>query len=110
MHIPMKNTDYILKSSAYAFGVLVYTSAVAWMLFNGEDFFGKASTFLMPLFLLLLLIMSASITGLLVFGKPILLYLDNRKKEAFAFLSATLAWLAFFALAVVVVLLLSKSE
>jgi hypothetical protein len=102
----MKKSEYILKSLANAAGVLVYTSAVAWIFFNGQAIFGKASSFLMPLFLLLLFVVSASITGLLVLGKPIHLYSNGLKKEALALLFATLAWLVLFLVAVVIVLLL----
>ena len=105
-HISMKKSEYFLKSLVNAAGVLVYVSAIAWMLFNGEMIFGKASNFLMPLLLLLLFIVSASITGLLVLGKPIHLYLSGLKKEAFILLFATLGWLVVFLIAVVVVLLL----
>lgn len=101
----MKKSDYFLKSLASAAGVFIYVSAVAWFLFNGQTIFGKASNFFMPLFLLLLLIISATITGLLVLGKPIHLYLNNLKKEAFILLSATLAWLILFAIAVAIALL-----
>ena len=101
----MKKSEYFLKSLVNAAGVFVYVSAIAWMLFSGEMIFGKASSFLMPLLLLLLFIVSASITGLLVLGKPIHLYLSGLKKEAFVLLFATLAWLVIFFIAVVVVLL-----
>ena len=87
-------------------GVLIYTSAVAWMFFNGQIIFSKASSFLMPLFLLLLFVISASVTGLLVLGKPIHLYLSDLKKEAFTLLFATLAWLILFLVVIVVVLFL----
>jgi len=102
----MKKSEYILKSLINALGVLVYTSAVAWILFNGQNIFGKASSFLMPLFLLLLLIISASITGLLVLGKPVHLYLSGLKKEAFILLFATLFWLIFFGITIAIALLL----
>ena len=102
----MKKSDYALKSFINAAGVLVYVSAVAWVGFNSQRIFGgKPDTFLAPLFVLLLLVISASITGLLVLGRPIHLYLSGLRKEAVVFLFATLAWLVFF-LAVVVTILL----
>jgi len=102
----MKKSSYYLKSLLNATGVLLYVAAVAWLLSNGENVFGKTSSFILPLFLLLLLVISASVTGLLVLGKPIHLYLSGLKKDAFALLFATLAWLIFFAVVVVIVLLL----
>lgn len=103
----MKKSDYFLKSLVNAAGVFIYTSVVAWLGFNNQMIFGKPTNFLTPLFVLLLFIISASITGLLVLGKPIHLYLNGLKKEAFTLLFATLAWLVFF-LIVVVIVLLSK--
>ncbi len=102
----MKKSDYFLKSLVNAAGVFVYVSAVAWILFDGQVIFGKASSFLMPLLLLLLFVVSASVTGLLVLGKPIHLYLSGLKKEAFTLLFATLGWLVVFFIAIVIVLLL----
>jgi hypothetical protein len=102
----MKKSDYLLKSFISAGGVLIYVSAVAWLGFNGQTIFGKQTDFLMPVFVLLLFVISASITGLLVLGKPIHLYLSGLKKEALTLLFATLAWLILFLIAVVIVLLL----
>lgn len=102
----MKKLDYFLKSFINAAGVLIYVSAVAWLGFNNQMVFGKPTDFLTPLFVLLLFVISASITGLLVLGKPIYLYLNGLKKEALTLLFATLAWLVLFLITVVVVLLL----
>src|SRR3989344_1697460 len=101
----MKKSDYILKSLINALGVFIYVSAVAWVLFNAKDIFGEPPGLLIPLFLLLLLIISATITGLLVLGKPAYLFLNDSKKEAFILLFATLAWLILFLIAVVEVIL-----
>ncbi len=102
----MKKSDYIFKSFINAGGVFLYISAVAWFSFNSQRIFGgKPDNFLAPLFVLLLFVISASITGLLVLGKPILLYLEGLKKEALKMLFATLAWLVLFLIAVVILLL-----
>ena len=102
----MKKSDYFLKSLVNAAGVVLYTSAVALLMFHGKQIFDRPDNFLMPLFMLLLLIISASITGLLVLGKPIHLYMNGLKKEAFILLFATLAWLIFFAILIVSILVL----
>jgi hypothetical protein len=101
----MKKSEYILKSLINAVGVLIYVSIVAWLLFNGEHVFDNKPSFLIPLFMLLLFIISASITSLLVLGKPIHLYLSGFKKEALTLLFATLIWLAIFVGIVITVLL-----
>ena len=101
----MSKGEYCWRSLIHAAGVLVYTTAVALLFFNGQRIFGHPHSFLLPLFMLLLLIISASVTGLLVLGKPITLYLGGLKREAFTLLFATLAWLVVFIVLVVVGLL-----
>lgn len=100
----MKKSAYLWKSFINALGVLVYTAVVSWLLFNGEDLFGATSSFLLPLFMLLLFVISAAITGLLVLGRPLHLYLSGLKKEAVTLLFATLAWILVFIIAIVIVL------
>ena len=98
--------EYILKSLRNAVGVLVYISGVALVMFNMEHAFDNEPSFLVPVLMLLLFVTSAAITGLLVLGKPIMLYLDNQKKEAFTFLIMTLAWLITFAVLILASLFL----
>lgn len=87
----MKKSQYLLISLASAAGVFIYVAAVAWIGFNGEAIFGKQEAGpLMPMFVLLLFVLSAAITGLLVLGKPIHLYLSGLKKEAAILLFCTL--------------------
>ena len=102
----MKKTEYIFKSLRNALGVLVYVSGVALVMFNMEHTFDNEPSFLVPVLMLLLFVTSAAITGSLVLGKPIMLYLDNQKKEAFTFLLATLAWLVAFAVLILAFLFL----
>ena len=70
-------------------------------MFNAESIFGRMTDFRGPLAMLLLFVFSAAVTASLVFGKPILLYLDNFKKEAFKLLLYTLAFL-FIAILIVI--------
>jgi hypothetical protein len=92
-----------------AAGVLIYITAVAMLLSNGARLFGKAEdekSFIIPVFMLLLLVVSASITGFLVVGKPILLYLDGLKKEALTLLFYTIGWLALFVFLAAIILII----
>ncbi|PJE50742.1 MAG: hypothetical protein COV29_03345 [Candidatus Yanofskybacteria bacterium CG10_big_fil_rev_8_21_14_0_10_36_16] len=59
-----------------------------------------------PILMLLLFVLSAAITGWLVFGKSVMWYLDGFKKEALSLLSHTLG-LLFALIAVALLLLLS---
>ncbi|MEW6617476.1 MAG: hypothetical protein AB1333_03615 [Patescibacteria group bacterium] len=98
----MKKSIFYLKSFLCALGTFVYITVVAFLMFNGKNVFGDDSSFMIPVFMLLLLVISASITGFLVFGNPIQLYLDGHKKEAFTFLFSTISWLILFAVGVVI--------
>ena len=85
----MKNSKIIYYAAIQSLGVFIYTSGVAWFFFNGKNLFGENNSFWQPLSMLLLLVVSAATTGLLVFGKPIFLYLDGLKKEAVKLLMCT---------------------
>jgi len=101
----MKKSSYILTGLASAAGTVLYVSGVAWLMFNGEHMFGqKEDNFLMPVLLLLLFVISAAVTGLLVLGKPVHLYLSGLKKEALTLLLTTLGWLVIFLIAIVIFL------
>jgi len=104
----MKKSDYLFKSFISAGGVFIYVSAIAWLGFNSQTIFGKDGDigFLLPVFTLLLFVISALVTGLLVLGKPIHLYLSGAKKEAFILLFTTLVWLVLLLLIVAVVIML----
>lgn len=87
----------ILKFAALnAFGTALYIAGVSALMFNAERIFGGGpdETVLIPIAMLLLFVLSASITGSLVLGRPILWYLDGKKKEAVSLLMATLSFLA----------------
>jgi len=102
----MNNSNkLILRGILDAIGVFFYTSAVAWLMFNGENLFGQVKSFWMPVALLLLFVLSAAITSLLVLGKPVILYLNDSTKEAFKLLIYTLVALFFILLIVFSVLL-----
>ena len=95
----MKN----LKSLAllHALGTAIYVSLVALFMQNGERIFGKMDNLFGPVAILLIFVLSAAITGSLVLGRPILMYLDNRKAEALKMFFYTLGWL-FVILAVII--------
>ena len=101
----MKKSKLVLTGFINSVGVFAYVSLVAWLMFNAQTFFGKDDNVLAPVLMLLLFVLSATITGLLVLGKPTHLYLGGFKKEAFILLFSTLAWLLLFIVGVVIVLL-----
>ena len=103
----MKN-NLIIRALTHSLGVLIYVSLIAAFLFNGQNIFGKDDKFLMPVAMLLLLVISATITGTLVLGKPILMYLDNQKPAAIKLFFYTIGWLAVITILVLGVLAILK--
>jgi hypothetical protein len=87
-----------LHALGHAILVLLYTSGVAWVLFNAQRLFGKVTSFWGPLAILMLFVVSATIVGTLVLGRPILLYLDGKKDQALRFFGWTLGWMAVLTL------------
>lgn len=84
----------ILRGFVDALLTGLYIAVVAWLVFNGQAIFGgKPIGMLAPVMFLLSFIISALITGMLVLGKPILMYLAGEKREGITLLIATLAWL-----------------
>lgn len=80
-----------------ALGTALYIACISLLMFNAEQIFGGEGpdeTVLIPIAMLLLFVLSASITGSLVLGRPILWYMDGKKKEAVSLLMATLGFLA----------------
>jgi len=74
-----------------ALGTALYVIAVAcFMYFASNMKIGRNNTVLVPITLLLLFVFSAALTGFLLFGKPALMYIDGKKKEALFLLSNTL--------------------
>ncbi len=89
----------------HSLGVVAYISFVSFLMFNAEQLFGgEPDTVLAPVAFLLLFTLSAAVVGLLVFGRPIMLYLDGKKKEAMHFAGATVGFLFIEAIFVFLVI------
>jgi hypothetical protein len=84
----------IKNSLLTALATVIYVTGVAWFMTNAEKgFFGDEKTIWVPIAMLLLFVVSAGVTGSLVLGQPVMLYLDGKKREAVKQLGLTLAWL-----------------
>jgi hypothetical protein len=60
---------------------------------NVERAFDNVPDVLAGMTMLTLFVVSAAVTGSLVVGRPILLYLEGKKQEAARFFGYTLGWL-----------------
>jgi len=96
--------NLLVRGFINALGTAAYIAGISWLLFNGEHWFGKEDNVFMPMLMLLLLVISATITSGLVLGKPILMYLDGEKKNAVKLTFITLVWLVILAAIIFAVL------
>lgn len=103
----MNNKKLVWLSVLNSFGVLAYVSLLVAFMSNSQRIFGKDDNAMIGVVMLLIFIFSALVTGSLVLGRPILLYLDGKKSEALKLLFYTMAGLfAALLLAIFVMLLL----
>jgi hypothetical protein len=84
-----------------------YIILVASFMYYGSSVkIGRVNTFLAPIALLSLFVCSASITGYLIFGKPVQMYIDGKKKDALKLLTYTLGFFSATTLILVTILVL----
>jgi len=86
----------------------VYIAAVVLLMTNAQKFFGPANNFLGSAAILLLFVISATIVGLLVLGRPGHLYLNGFKKDGIILLLYTIAFLFVITVIAFLVLALLK--
>ena len=95
----------VLKYAAVnSLGTAFYIIFVILSIHFLRRYFGEMESLIIPILMLMLFVFSAAFTGTLVFGRPIIWYLDGRKKEALALLFYTLV--IFMLLTVVAFLVL----
>lgn len=101
----MKN-EIIKKAFLNAGAAALYVVAIASFLFYvPKSFAPAADNVLIPIVMLLLLVFSVALMGVLIFGRPILWYLDGKKQEAFSLLVYTLVIFLIITLGALVVLM-----
>lgn len=75
---------------------------------NASKIFGEKDTVLTPVAVLMLLVFSAALMAVLVFGQPLMWYLDGKKKPALELLAYTLGCLFAFLVLVFAALLIIR--
>ena len=99
-----------IQKSALINATLTATYVIAvgcFMYFGSMIKLGRTNTALVPIALLLLLVFSAALTGLLIFGKPAQMYVDGKKSEALSLLTFTLMFfsiITFIFIALLIIL------
>jgi len=80
-----------------ALGQIAYILIVAFVFWRGDKWFGPVDNYLGPIVFLTLFVVSASISGLIVFGYPFYIFLEKKQtKEAIKIVVYTTAWLVLF--------------
>ena len=82
-----KTVKYAIINSLVTALYVVFIASLIYFL--GQTL-GAEKTVLAPIAMLMLFVFSAAFTGVMVFGRPILWYMDNKKKEALSLLFYTL--------------------
>ena len=100
----MKNSKIAIWALLNSLAVFLYTSGVVWLMNNAQKFFGMANTFWIPLSVLLLFVVSATIVGLLILGRPGYLYFSGMKTEGLKMLFYTIGCLVIITIVVFICL------
>lgn len=103
--------DTIKLAGLHALGTAFYVVLVALFFFYAPRFLGgpgTKDTVFAPIAMLLLFVFSAAFTGSLVLGRPVLWYLDGKKKEAVMLFASTLGALFIIMLAAFTALVLFR--
>jgi len=95
---------FYLWGLVHAALTLVYVAIVGLIMMNGDRLFGQMNNVIGPVGFLLLFTLSALIVGSLVLGKPVLLYLDGKKKEGLTLFFTTAGFLTIFTLVAFIIL------
>lgn len=86
----MKKAKLIKWGALQALGVFVYILLLSVFMNKANDWLGQDDRgILAPIMALLILVFSALVTGGLVLAKPIMLYIDGKKKEGVRLLLST---------------------
>jgi hypothetical protein len=103
---PRRSLGLSVQAFLHSAGVMAYIAFIAFLMTNAENWIGSMNTLLGPIAFLMLFTLSAAIVGMLVFGRPVMLYLDGKRKEAMNFVGATVGFLFIEALVIFIVLAL----
>lgn len=102
----MKKGEIIRHALVNSLGIGVYVILVASLMYLAEGgVFGENPSVFIPIAMLMLFVFSAAFTGFLMFGRPVMWYLDGKKKEALSLLIYTLGFFLFITLIVLFIVI-----
>ena len=98
--------ELVKYSFLMAVGELAYIFLVVLFMRNAQKILGNDQNIISTMAFLLVVVLSASVSGALILGKPIMLYLDNKKKEAIILFGLTLGWFLLFIIIALIISML----
>ena len=104
----MSTPALIKKSLINSTLAALYVFVLAFLMSNNKTISKGAPEFLIGVGMLLVFVISATVMGYLVLGKPILMYLDGAKKEAVKLFYLTVTWLILIAIIIFSCLVIIK--
>ncbi|MDD4333153.1 MAG: hypothetical protein PHT51_03505 [Patescibacteria group bacterium] len=104
----MSNSKLVKFGLLHSTLALAYIFLIALFFNNAQKMFGDGKNFFIPIFMLLLLVLSVAVMGVLIFGKPLMLYLDGAKKEGVKLLLYTIGFLFIMTLVSSIILMIIK--
>jgi len=105
----MKKSKLITLAAANSLGTAAYIYLISLIMNNGERIFGSVDNKMVaPVAFLLLFVFSALVTGALILGKPVMMYLDGQKKESLKLLFYTGGGLLILMVLMFVILIITK--
>jgi hypothetical protein len=78
------------RAAINAFAAFAYVMVVGLFMSNASHIFGEKDTALTSVAVLMLLVFSAALMSILVFGQPVMWYVDGKKKAALYLLGYTM--------------------
>lgn len=95
------------KPFLHALGAALYIVIIVFIMQTVSSFLqNQEETFLIPMTMLSLFVLSAAVMGFLFVSEPIYLIIENKKKEAVVFFGKTLGFFACFVLLFAILLFL----
>lgn len=103
------NKNQITKYAFFnALIAATYIALVATIMNNIEHFIGSNEggndSVFAPITFLLLFVISAAVMAITIFGRPVMWYLDGKRKEAVGLVLSTIGFLILFFLALLVII------
>ena len=93
----MLNSKIVKQSFLFSSIAVVYIALVSTIMNNAERIFGQQDkSVLAPIVFLLLLVISVAMMGTLIFGKPLMLYIDGKRREAVEMVICTIVCLMIY--------------